>query len=119
MSAIGRRSGPGAERSSDAAAEHGSGAVKSAPEGVERPSEGPGCASGVCVTCSDTAVPARVVALLDGGLALADAGAGAEEIGVALVDARPGDTVLVHAGEAIAVVRDTGRETPAGREGRW
>ena len=72
----------------------------------------------MCVTCADTAVPARVVALHDGGLALADAGAGEEEISVALVDARPGDTVLVHAGEAIAVVRDTGRTPWLGREER-
>lgn len=66
---------------------------------------GPECAA-VCVTCADTAVPVRVVALLDGGLAVVDAGAGEEEISVALVDARPGDTVLVHAKEAIAVMRD-------------
>ncbi|GAA1654861.1 HypC/HybG/HupF family hydrogenase formation chaperone [Catellatospora bangladeshensis] len=57
-----------------------------------------------CVTCSDTAVPATVVALLPGGLALADAGGGPEEISVALVTARLGDTVLVHAGEAITVL---------------
>lgn len=57
-----------------------------------------------CMTCSDTAVPARVLRLLGRGLAVADAGAGEEEISVALVDARPGDTVLVHAKEAIAVV---------------
>jgi hydrogenase maturation factor len=57
-----------------------------------------------CVTCGDVAVPAQVRVLLPGGLALADAGAGPEEISVALVDARPGDTVLVHAGEAIAVI---------------
>ncbi|GAA2386847.1 hypothetical protein Cme02nite_68060 [Catellatospora methionotrophica] len=56
------------------------------------------------VTCSDTAVPATVVMLLAGGLALADAGAGPEEIGVGLVQARVGDTVLVHAGEAIRVL---------------
>ncbi|MEU7824433.1 HypC/HybG/HupF family hydrogenase formation chaperone [Catellatospora sp. NPDC049111] len=61
-------------------------------------------AGGSCVTCSDTAVPATVVLLLAGGLALADAGAGPEEISVALVAARVGDTVLVHAGEAIRVL---------------
>lgn len=63
-------------------------------------------ARAACSTCADTAVPARVVELLDGGLAVADAGAGEEEISVALVDARPGDVVLVHAKEAIAVVRE-------------
>lgn len=75
---------------------HGSGAAAGGPE----------CAADTCVTCSDAAVPARVVAVLAGGLAMADAGAGAEEISVALVEVRPGDTVLVHAKEAIAVVRD-------------
>jgi uncharacterized spore protein YtfJ len=84
-----------------------------------------------CVTCGDVAVQVRVVGLLPGGLARATidtglgtssgkdtgadaasgtgagAGAGGEEISVALVAARVGDIVLVHAGEAIAVL---GRE---------
>lgn len=72
----------------------------------------PECLDEVCVTCSDAAVPRAVLALLDDGLALVgapgaqDAGgdAGDEEVSVALVDARIGDTVLVHAGEAIAVI---------------
>ena len=42
--------------------------------------------------------------LLPGALAVADTGRGEEEVSVALVPARPGDTILVHAGEAIAVV---------------
>ncbi|MGQ0572817.1 MAG: HypC/HybG/HupF family hydrogenase formation chaperone [Pseudonocardia sp.] len=61
----------------------------------------------VCITCSDQALPFVVLALLDDDLALVDTGAGpaaAEEISVALVDAAVGDTVLVHAGEAIARV---------------
>jgi hydrogenase maturation factor len=59
----------------------------------------------VCITCSDAAVPVTVVALLADGLAVVDTGAGTEEeISVALVDAAVGDTVLVHAGEAIAKV---------------
>ncbi|MDF5751739.1 HypC/HybG/HupF family hydrogenase formation chaperone [Spongiactinospora sp. TRM90649] len=57
-----------------------------------------------CLTCGDVAIPVRVESLLPGGLALADTGSGIEEISVALVDARPGDTVLVHAKEAIAVI---------------
>ncbi|MFI6741703.1 HypC/HybG/HupF family hydrogenase formation chaperone [Nonomuraea sp. NPDC050451] len=57
-----------------------------------------------CVTCGDVAVAVRVVGLLADGLARADTGAGTEEISVALVEARVGDTVLVHAGEAIAVL---------------
>ncbi|MCO5968517.1 HypC/HybG/HupF family hydrogenase formation chaperone [Actinoallomurus soli] len=70
------------------------------------------CSEEVCVTCSDEAVPVTVLRLLDGDLAIADVGGGArEEISVALVDAAVGDTVLVHAKEAIAVVTrgDPGR----------
>ncbi len=40
------------------------------------------CYGDVCITCSDTAV----------------------EVSVALVQAQPGDTILVHAKEAIAIV---------------
>jgi len=62
------------------------------------------CHDDVCITCSDTAAEVTVVRLLGDGLALVDAGRGEEEVSVALVDARPGDTILVHAGEAIAIV---------------
>jgi hydrogenase expression/formation protein HypC len=65
----------------------------------------PECLDGVCVTCSDTAVAVTVVSVLDGALAIVDTGAGQEEVSVALVDAGPGDTILVHAKEAIAVLR--------------
>ncbi|HVB45561.1 MAG TPA: HypC/HybG/HupF family hydrogenase formation chaperone [Streptosporangiaceae bacterium] len=58
----------------------------------------------ICVTCSDAAVPVTIVALTGDDLAIVDTGAGQEEVSVALVSARPGDTILVHAGEAIAVV---------------
>jgi hydrogenase expression/formation protein HypC len=64
----------------------------------------PECHDDVCVTCSDTAVPVTVVRLLADGLAVVDTGSGEEEVSVALVSAAPGDTILVHAGEAIAVV---------------
>jgi hydrogenase expression/formation protein HypC len=64
----------------------------------------PECHDDVCVTCSDTAVPVTVVRLLEDGLAMVDTGSGEEEVSVAFVPARVGDTVLVHAGEAIAVV---------------
>ena len=57
-----------------------------------------------CVTCGDVAVEVRVVRLLADGLADVDTGRGTEVVSVALVSAVPGDTVLVHAGEAIAVV---------------
>jgi hydrogenase expression/formation protein HypC len=56
------------------------------------------------VTCSDSAVPVTVRRLLADGLAVVDTGSGEEEVSVAFVSARPGDTILVHAGEAIAVV---------------
>jgi hydrogenase expression/formation protein HypC len=64
----------------------------------------PECHDDVCITCSDEAVPVRVVRLLDGELAEVDTGRSLEEVSVALVDTAVGDTVLVHAKEAIAVV---------------
>jgi hydrogenase expression/formation protein HypC len=48
------------------------------------------CGDGVCITCSDTAVEVTVLRLLADELAVVDTGAG--------------DTILVHAREAIAVV---------------
>ncbi|SFP60688.1 MULTISPECIES: HypC/HybG/HupF family hydrogenase formation chaperone [Actinomadura] len=63
------------------------------------------CTGDHCVTCSDEAVPVVVARLLGDGLADVDTGGGRlERVSVALVDARPGDTVLVHAKEAIGVV---------------
>ena len=62
------------------------------------------CHDEVCITCSDTAVPVTVIRLLGDDLALVDTGSGEEEVSVAFVPARAGDTILVHAGEAIAVV---------------
>jgi hydrogenase maturation factor len=64
------------------------------------------CTGDVCITCSDTAVQVRVARLLPDGLALVDTGAGQEEVSVALVSAQVGDTILVHAGEAIGVVTE-------------
>jgi len=64
----------------------------------------PECSDGVCITCSDAAVEVTVVRLLGDGLAMVDTGQGEEEVSVALVEASPGDTILVHAKEAIAVV---------------
>jgi hydrogenase expression/formation protein HypC len=64
----------------------------------------PECHDEVCITCSDQAVAVTVVRLLDDDLALVDTGAGREEVSVALVAAGVGDTILVHAGEAIAVL---------------
>jgi hydrogenase expression/formation protein HypC len=62
------------------------------------------CRDDVCITCSDTAVEVRVLRLLDDEMAVVEAGAGEETVSVALVTARAGDSILVHAGEAIAVV---------------
>lgn len=62
------------------------------------------CRDDVCVTCSDAAVKVTVLRLLDDGMAAVDTGAGEETVSVALVSARAGDTILVHAREAIAVV---------------
>jgi hydrogenase expression/formation protein HypC len=45
-----------------------------------------------------------VVRLLGDDLAMVDTGSGEEEVSVAFVSATPGDTILVHAREAIAVV---------------
>jgi hypothetical protein len=61
----------------------------------------PECHDDVCITCSDQATAVRVKALHDHELATVDNG---EEVSVALVDARVGDVILVHAKEAIAVV---------------
>jgi hydrogenase expression/formation protein HypC len=62
------------------------------------------CYGDVCITCSDTAVEVTVLRLLGDALAMVDTGQGEEEVSVALVEARPGDTILVHAKEAIAIV---------------
>lgn len=64
----------------------------------------PECHDEVCVTCADSAVPVTVLRLLDDDLALVRTAAGQEEVSVALVAAKVGDTILVHAREAIAVV---------------
>jgi hydrogenase expression/formation protein HypC len=68
------------------------------------PRAAPACYGDVCITCSDEAVAVRIVELLEDALALVDTEAGIEEVSVALVTAQVGDTILVHAKEAIAVV---------------
>jgi D-sedoheptulose 7-phosphate isomerase len=62
------------------------------------------CHDDHCITCSDEALEARVVALRDGDMALVEVGSALEEVSVALVEARVGVRILVHAKEAIAVV---------------
>ncbi len=67
--------------------------------------EFPDCHDEVCITCSDLAVQVRVLRLEGNDMAIVDTGSGEEEVSVALVPAHVGDTLLVHASEAIAVVR--------------
>ena len=67
------------------------------------------CHGDHCVTCGDIAVEVTVLRLLPDSLAVVDNGQGAEEeVSVALVSATVGDTILVHASEAIAVVQRAG-----------
>lgn len=66
----------------------------------------PECHDDVCITCSDQALPFRVVELRPGDLAMVDTGSGVEEISVALVETKVGGRVLVHAKEAIASLPD-------------
>lgn len=76
--------------------------------GLPAPGPRPGvpeCHDDVCITCSDTAVAVRILRLLEDDLAVVDTGSGEEEVSVALVSAGIGDTVLVHAREAIAVIQ--------------
>jgi hydrogenase expression/formation protein HypC len=57
-----------------------------------------------CITCSDEAVPMRVVQVQDDGLALCESAAGEKAtVEIALVEpVAVTDVVLVHAGTAIA-----------------
>ena len=69
----------------------------------------PGPAAPVCeaagrIARSEETIEVEVIRLLPGALAVVRTPAGTEEVGIALVDAHPGDAVLVHAGEAIAVL---------------
>jgi hydrogenase maturation factor len=64
------------------------------------------CAEGHCITCSDEGIEMRVVRV-DAARAMAlceDADGTRSSVEIALVDARAGDTLLVHAGTALARV---------------
>jgi hydrogenase expression/formation protein HypC len=78
--------------------------VTAEPRGGPNQAAVPECYGDVCITCSDTAVEVTVLRLLEDELAVVDTGLGEETVSVALVTARVGDTILVHAREAIAVV---------------
>ncbi|MGJ7905174.1 HypC/HybG/HupF family hydrogenase formation chaperone [Actinopolyspora sp. H202] len=67
---------------------------------------GVSCDGQHCVTCSDEAVRVTVLRLLADGMADVETEFGTERISVALIPAAVGDTVLVHAGEAIATVEE-------------
>jgi hypothetical protein len=58
----------------------------------------------VCITCSDLAIEARVIEMLDDDLARVEIGDQIEVVSIALVDTQPGDSILVHAREAIATL---------------
>ena len=62
------------------------------------------CTSDTCITCGDVAVAMRVIEVdEERSLALCENAEGEREtVEIALVDAGPGDEVLVHAGTAIA-----------------
>jgi hydrogenase expression/formation protein HypC len=62
----------------------------------------PECHDEVCISCSDLAIEARVIEMLDDDFARVKIDDEIEVVSVALVDARPGDSILVHAREAIA-----------------
>jgi len=68
------------------------------------PAGGEHCVGDVCITCSDLAVGVRVLRMREEQVAVVDTGAGEETVSVALVSAAVGDTILVLAREAIAVV---------------
>lgn len=80
--------------------------IREIPVGPQPKPPVPECHDDMCITCSDEAVPVTVVELVGEDLARVDTGVGVEEVSVALVEARVGDTILVHAKEAIAVVSD-------------
>jgi hydrogenase maturation factor len=57
--------------------------------------------SHLCICCSDQAIPAKVIALLPGGMASVDLNGVIEEVSVDLTESAPGDIVLVHSKVAI------------------
>jgi hydrogenase expression/formation protein HypC len=67
-----------------------------------------------CITCGDDGVPMRVVRIdAERSLALCEAEDGdRSSVEITLVDAEPGDTLLVHAGTALARL-DLGRADAA------
>ncbi|GAB2813729.1 HypC/HybG/HupF family hydrogenase formation chaperone [Lentzea nigeriaca] len=63
------------------------------------------CREDLCVTCADLTVPGKVVYLLPDDMAVVRGDDGHTwEVSIALVTAEVGDVVLLHAGEAIALL---------------
>ena len=62
--------------------------------------------NGHCITCSDEALPARILRVdEETGLALVEVKDTTEEIDITLVDSvAPGDLVLVHGGVALGLL---------------
>ena len=72
-----------------------------------------------CVTCSDQAIPARVLEVLPDDMARVEMDGATEEVNISLVNAVPGDTVFVHADVAIArLTRHQGVSESDGEESR-
>jgi hydrogenase maturation factor len=69
---------------------------------MTKPTQISECHADVCITCSDEAAEVRVLELMADQLARVETDGGVEIVSVALVDAREGDRLLVHAKEAIA-----------------
>jgi len=58
-----------------------------------------------CVTCSDDGAPMRVLRVNEQGLALCEDACGTHHtVEIGLVEASPGDEVLVHAGVALVTL---------------
>ena len=60
------------------------------------------CTSETCITCGDVAVAIRVIEVDEERCLCESAEGERSTVEIALVDAAPGDEVLVHAGTAIA-----------------
>ena len=73
-------------------------------------------AEGHCVTCSDEALPARVLRIdQDTGVAFVTIEDATEEVDITLIDGvAPGDMILVHGGVAIAKAEENPYRVGAG-----
>lgn len=72
--------------------------------GLLEPGPEAACTEEVCITCSDEGQVAEVTAVYEDGRAEVLARGQRETVDVSLVDAGPGDLVLVHAGVALSLL---------------